>query len=201
MKLASRWEFPRLIQNLSLQGIGVEVGAGDGNFSDFLIREGNFSLFYSIDPWEVVIPDVRVGDRTHENPEMWRVEESARKRLAPWENRSVILKERSVPASRLFPDEFLDFVYIDGDHRLESVQADLEAWWPKIKANGVLAGDDYEDGEHQFEGMELICLFGVKTAVNSFANSRNLTLYTTGEALKPQWNWQNWYFIKPGPGL
>jgi glycosyltransferase involved in cell wall biosynthesis len=52
----------------------------------------------------------------------------------------------SVRASRLFPDEGVDFAFIDGDHSYESVTADLAAWWPKIRPGGVLAGHDYRQG-------------------------------------------------------
>lgn len=46
-------------------------------------------------------------------------------------------------AAKLFKDESLNFVYIDGDHAYESVREDIEAWYPKISPNGIIAGDDY----------------------------------------------------------
>lgn len=50
----------------------------------------------------------------------------------------------SVRAARLFSDGSVDFAFVDGDHRPESVRADIEAWWPKVKPGGVLAGHDYD---------------------------------------------------------
>lgn len=47
-------------------------------------------------------------------------------------------------AALLFPDESLDFVFVDADHRYESVTADLRAWWPKIRPGGAMAGHDYD---------------------------------------------------------
>jgi len=47
-------------------------------------------------------------------------------------------------ASRLFADESIDFVFVDANHTKESVRQDLEAWWPKIKPGGTLAGHDYD---------------------------------------------------------
>lgn len=55
----------------------------------------------------------------------------------------VKLKMTSLQAAALFPDRSLDAVYIDGDHRYESVLADLKAWLPKIRMSGVIAGHDY----------------------------------------------------------
>jgi cephalosporin hydroxylase len=45
-------------------------------------------------------------------------------------------------ASLGFADQSLDFVYIDGDHRLNGVMIDIESWFPKIKTNGYLSGHD-----------------------------------------------------------
>jgi len=50
----------------------------------------------------------------------------------------------SVRAARLFADESIAFVFIDGNHTRESVLEDCAAWWPKIKPGGVMAGHDYD---------------------------------------------------------
>lgn len=39
-------------------------------------------------------------------------------------------------------DESLDFVFVDAGHTTETVLKDLDAWWPKIKPGGMLAGHD-----------------------------------------------------------
>lgn len=51
---------------------------------------------------------------------------------------------KSVEVSTLYPDESLDFVFIDAAHDTPSVIADCLAWWPKIKPGGCLAGDDWQ---------------------------------------------------------
>ena len=43
----------------------------------------------------------------------------------------------------LYPDESLDFVFLDADHAYESVSRDIDAWRPKVKRGGLLAGHDY----------------------------------------------------------
>lgn len=50
--------------------------------------------------------------------------------------------EKSWDAARHYADESLDFVFIDAAHDQASVIRDLEAWWPKIKRGGCLAGHD-----------------------------------------------------------
>lgn len=36
------------------------------------------------------------------------------------------------------------FVFIDGDHSLDAVRADVRAWLPKVRPGGLLAGHDYD---------------------------------------------------------
>jgi hypothetical protein len=49
----------------------------------------------------------------------------------------------SAVAAKLYEDESLDFVFIDGDHEYHAVRDDLSVWLPKLKWGGTLAGHDY----------------------------------------------------------
>jgi hypothetical protein len=51
----------------------------------------------------------------------------------------------SITASTLFADRSLDWVHLDARHDYDSVAADIAAWRPKLKVNGWLSGDDYDD--------------------------------------------------------
>lgn len=53
------------------------------------------------------------------------------------------LRLPSVQASLQVADKSLDFVYIDAVHTYEHCKQDIEAWLPKIKPGGMIAGDDY----------------------------------------------------------
>lgn len=48
-------------------------------------------------------------------------------------------------SSNLYDDESLDFVFIDSDHAYRTTKAVIEAYIPKIKSNGILAGHDYSE--------------------------------------------------------
>jgi predicted O-methyltransferase YrrM len=50
----------------------------------------------------------------------------------------------SIKASIKFNEYYFDFIFIDGDHSYESVKNDIQAWYPKLKVNGIMAGDDYD---------------------------------------------------------
>lgn len=53
------------------------------------------------------------------------------------------LRMTSLEAADRFPDGSLDFVFIDAAHDFDSVLADIRAWLPKVRPDGVLAGHDY----------------------------------------------------------
>lgn len=42
-----------------------------------------------------------------------------------------------------FPDNYFDFVYIDGDHSYKGAKSDLRNYYPKVRRGGVIAGHDY----------------------------------------------------------
>jgi predicted O-methyltransferase YrrM len=49
----------------------------------------------------------------------------------------------SVAASRLYKDDSLDFAFIDADHSYAAVSRDIDAWLPKVRKGGIIAGHDY----------------------------------------------------------
>lgn len=56
-----------------------------------------------------------------------------------------LLITKSTTASQFFPNASLDWVHLDARHDYENVQADIQAWLPKIKPGGWLSGDDYDE--------------------------------------------------------
>ena len=57
----------------------------------------------------------------------------------------VLLITDSIRASQLFANAALDWVHLDALHDYASLQADINAWLPKIKRGGWLSGDDYDE--------------------------------------------------------
>lgn len=53
------------------------------------------------------------------------------------------IQEDSTEAAKHFKDGSLDYVFIDADHSYEKVSADIDAWRPKVRPGGMLAGHDY----------------------------------------------------------
>jgi Methyltransferase domain len=51
----------------------------------------------------------------------------------------------SVTASTFFADRSIDWVHLDARHDIDHVKADIAAWLPKVKADGWISGDDYDE--------------------------------------------------------
>ena len=51
----------------------------------------------------------------------------------------------SITAATFFADQSLDWVHLDARHDHEHVKADIGAWLPKIKGDGWLSGDDFDE--------------------------------------------------------
>ena len=43
-----------------------------------------------------------------------------------------------------FKDEEIDFIMVDGAHEHEAVVDDITNWWPKLKPDGIMFGDDFD---------------------------------------------------------
>ena len=63
--------------------------------------------------------------------------------LEPYMGRIKFYNTTSVEAAKIFPNNYFDYVYIDACHEYEFVRDDLEAWYPKVKEGGMLAGHDF----------------------------------------------------------
>ena len=148
-------------RRLPMPIVGAEVGVFDGHTSENLLRALPQLSLWMVDPWKPFPGQEVFGEMNVERFEQM-------KDAALWwtefaRDRRFVLPEASPGAASRFADGSLDFVFIDGDHFYESVRADLQAWWPKVRPGGLLTGHDYgifldTTGE-----------WGVRRAVDEFA--------------------------------
>ncbi len=137
---------------------GAEIGVYKGDNAEFILRVLEPTMLYLIDPWNNFLDtdSNEVIGYTHYIETQERLKLYGNKRL---------IKNTSVEASKLFSNDELDFVYIDGNHHYEAVKEDLNLWYAKIKKGSILAGHDYH------KTME-----GVVLAVNEFCEKNKLQL-------------------------
>ncbi len=184
LKIYHRNDFGKLFNQLELYGKGAEVGVQAGLYSQTLRDTWEGEELYLIDWWKYSPNYKDIANVSDEKQK--ELYFSVINRFM--DNQSVqIIRKNSIEASKQFPNEFFDWIYLDADHSYEGCTNDLEAWYPKLKKGGVFAGHDYIDGE-------LIGgTFGVKSAVDNFISSKEVNLYLTEENTI-----RSWYFIKSG---
>jgi predicted O-methyltransferase YrrM len=68
---------------------------------------------------------------------------ATRENLAPVGDYVVVKQMDSLSAAEIYEDASIDFVFLDDDHATVHVMAEMEAWWPKVKTGGILAGHDF----------------------------------------------------------
>jgi len=121
--------------------IMAEIGVFQGGNALRMLTLGVKKLFL-IDPY-IAYKQYEQNDYAYNQDKMDEALEIMRERIRPHLDKTTIILQKSVIASGLFPDEYFDFVYIDGNHSSEMVLADMEAWYPKIKIGGYLSGHDF----------------------------------------------------------
>ena len=139
-----------------------------------LASHANLTLLM-VDSWEVEPSDSPyrlTGDPFGAAPQESHDEymRIALEQIAPFRQRAVVLRGRSIPVSKLIPDRWLDFVFIDADHSYVGVTADISAWEPKVRSGGWIGGHDYENTNPTFGNL------GVTRAVDEYVAFRGLTL-------------------------
>ena len=94
-------------------------------------------------------------------------------------------------------DDTVDYIYVDARHDYCGVMQDLEAYWPKLKAGGILAGHDFVTNS-ELQDMSpdqdwSLCEDGTRNAaavwgaVTEFAQKHNLQLSVTYREEFPTW--------------
>lgn len=166
-----------LLCNARNARIAIEVGTDLGWFAARFMERFEGEMLVCVDAYESFeeFPWPRTMDQL-----------TAVQALLPWHGRVRFLQARSTEAATKLPwwmADRCDFVYIDASHDYESVKADLEAWWPVVTAQGILAGHDY-DSTHP----------GVMRAVNEFAQEHDVIVrIVQGDHLP------SWYIYKNEP--
>lgn len=170
LRIKSRLDLPRALQRRKLTGQMVEVGVLFGEYSSHLLANWPGTL-HMVDPWKNQEPGVYLDGCNAVN-----MEEALAKTKAAVEvfgPRAVIHRAFSREAASEFADGSLDCVYIDANHAYEWALEDMQIWWPKIRAGGVMGGHDYYNRADAWQSC------GVKRAVQDFCCANRLRFSTT----------------------
>lgn len=186
----SRDDLPQFFVEMGFS-VGAEIGVDKAEFSEKFCKAG-LSL-YAVDPWRY---DDDYTDR-HSQKRLDSFYELSQARLASYPN-ATIIRKTSMEAVKDFPDNSLDFVYLDGNHQLKYVVEDLFEWSKKVKVGGIISGHDYIYTNPKTKAG--IC--HVIYAVNAFTGAygiRNWYILGRKETLPNEVRdkWRSWMWIKP----
>ena len=143
--------FDKLIDIVNIPDMSaIELGSYEGSTAEWIY----LSLYKNpdnhtydphltcIDPW-----DTGCNPLQEDKVDLARAEQVFDNRMAEYAKGNWFkkIKMKSEDAAQLIPDNSVDFVYIDGDHRKPQVMKDIMLYLPKIKQSGYIAGHDYCD--------------------------------------------------------
>ena len=170
--LPSRERFKWLFHKLGLTGVGVELGVLNGYFSMNTFSNSTLSRWIGVDRFEKYseYQTLYKDQATFDNAR--QVAQVRYDRMG-----GELMISDSAHAALSFEDESVDFIYIDANHAYDFVKMDIEAWWPKLRKGGVMAGHDYKMPEFR----------GVVVAVNEFAAAQGVPIHVTSKDEVPTW--------------
>lgn len=125
-----------ILKRLGNNLVCAEIGVNKGYNAFHICNTIQPKILYLIDPWNDFI-DVDSAEIIGEAQFLLT------KALLERFTYCNFIRKTSIEAVKDFSDESLDFVYIDANHSYQSVLDDINAWYYKVKKNGVLAGHDF----------------------------------------------------------
>jgi len=143
-----------MLEHMPKSAICAEVGIWRCDYSKKIVN--------ITDPAKLHLIDIDVASIQHANEQFAR-EVEAGTVVTHLGDSSLVMES--------MPDDYFDWVYIDGDHSYEGVKKDLEAVRRKLKHDGLLAMNDYI----YFESSGL-SKYGVVEAVNEFCIDHDFEL-------------------------
>lgn len=153
--------------------VGAELGVHQGFMSRVLLDKIPNLELHMVDLWGVHPDDsafVKSGDLRSRHS--WKDYNDnlllARRRVRQHTWHAHIHVTSTHAASKLFNDEALNFVFIDGDHSFEGCYQDMQDWWSKVRPGGIFSGHDYN---YHPKGMKI----EVTQAVDQFLKEQNRT--------------------------
>ena len=190
--MKNRSEYHNLIQNFQ---IGLEIGVEYGDFTEQILSNWDGKMV-CVDYWEKQnISEYNEPVNYKDFNEMFN---HFNQRIKKFEDRVLVVKNKSNLASKFFHDEYFDFIFIDANHSYLSVKEDMEIWWAKLKKGGLFSGHDWiknfipnQNKEMPiFYNNQFIGNYGVNSAVEDFCKKKNYNFNVTEEYFG------TWYFYK-----
>ncbi len=113
---------------LKAGAICLELGVGNGWYSEALLKKQNVKKVYSIDNWK--------------SPKARKKKKQALNRFKPFGDKSQVIHSSFSDSVNQFKDNYFDFIHLDGFPKF-GYEQELNDWFPKLKKGGIFSIHDY----------------------------------------------------------
>lgn len=164
-----------MLDKIPKEGIGAEVGVLGGDYAKHILTRTKPRKLYLIDTF--CSDDWANSNRFKSKNHGEFIKNEFSKEIS--EDKVEIVKGLSWEMLEIFPNNYFDWLYIDADHKYESIKKDLAIALYKVKDNGLIILNDYimYDSIIKVE-------YGIIPAVNEFCIKNNWEIIYL--ALHPQ---------------
>jgi predicted O-methyltransferase YrrM len=135
-----------LLENCPEDGIFVELGCFKGKSTSFIVTEiinqNRDVNFNTIDSFEGATNSNDKNEVKAYNG-ISNILEEFKQNTKHLNKYFDSVKCLSHEGADFFNDNSVDVIFIDAGHSYEAVKKDIEAWLPKMKKGGIMAGHDY----------------------------------------------------------
>ena len=160
-----------IIKQFKKKSIIAEIGVWRGDFSQEILLNVSPKELVLVDPWiydekiRGCAPQVKGSEPINQK----FFDEAKNSTYEKFQSLEFvkILDMNSENASSKFNNNYFDYIYIDGEHSYKAVMKDLQSWYPKLKINGKIFGDDFYWREEDNS-------FSVKKAYEDFIKENNI---------------------------
>ncbi|WP_121061177.1 glycosyltransferase family 2 protein [Chachezhania antarctica] len=123
----------------------AEIGVWNGGFSKEILNITAPTELVLIDPWDLLAQrdSSEWNHKAHQDAQV--MEGMYDNVVDQYGDRADVTIQKGFSADVLsgYPDDYFDWVYIDGNHQYEFVLSDVEMSFHKVRAGGIIAGDDF----------------------------------------------------------
>lgn len=180
----------KLLEEMPKGGRCAEIGVWNGGFSREILDVTDPAELVLIDPWDLLAARSE-SEHTHgRHSDAAFMEGMYRNVSALYGDLDTvsIRKGFSVEVLESFPDDYFDWVYIDGNHLFDAVRRDLALSFRKVRPGGIVAGDDFfwkrDDRMHVREAVfDIMRELGISGRPKRFGQQYMLTVPETVAAL------------------
>lgn len=167
----------------------LEIGVAYGYHAEHILSNISNCFYVGVDPYKAhydskdpFVRDVSELFNDHAQAAMDRLYHAVNSTLSDkFKHQFKLIRNNSLDALEDFENESFDVIFIDGDHRYESVAEELRSYWPILARGGILAGDDYDWPD-------------VARAVEEFASVNSLNISYLSQTSR---GYPTYFFQKP----